>query len=95
MKIGDKTYNPSRPDDLDEQLIASTGINAAETARNLAGHPIASQVAAAVRPFLPKSAPSVPELASAIAADDLDRIRGEVVELYAAKVPAAAPAKAS
>lgn len=93
MKIGDKTYTPARPDDLDDQLVASTGCNAKETADRLNGSPIAGQVAAALRPFLPKSAPSVPELASAITADDLSRIRGEVAELYAAKAPAA-PAKA-
>jgi hypothetical protein len=93
MKIGDKTYNTSRPDDLEDQL-ANSGSNAAEMARNMAGHPIASQIATALRPFLPKSAPSVPELASAIAADDIDRIRGEVADLYAQKPAPAAPAKA-
>jgi hypothetical protein len=90
IKIGGQSYATRRPTDLDAQLVGATGLNASEHARVIAGDPLASQVATAVRPFLGKDAPSVPELASAIAADDFDRIRGEVVALYGE--PAEAPA---
>lgn len=93
MKIGDKDFKTARPDNLDDQLVAPTGCNAAEIAQHLGGTPLANLIAAAVRPFLPDGAPSVPELAAAIGADGYDAALAQARALYAAKEPA--PTKGS
>lgn len=93
MKIGDKTYAVKRPDDLETQLAETTAQGVEEVRRSMTGgSPIASQIAGALRPCLPKDAPSVPELASAIAGDDIGRIQGEVAKLYAEPAPSKASA---
>jgi hypothetical protein len=90
MKIGDKDYRTSRPDNLDAQLVSTLGLSAAEVAQQLAGAPMPHVVAAALRPCLPKDAPSIPEIASAISGDGYDDALTEARKLYAAPAPAAA-----
>jgi hypothetical protein len=94
IKIGDKSYSTRKPGDLDAALLATTGCNAAETARILAGYPTAGHIAAALRPFLAEDTPSNPELAQAIADDGPDVLIA-VRKLYAdaAAPPAAEPEK--
>ncbi len=86
IEIDGVRYATKRPDDLDAQLIAATGCSSAEIEHLLVSG--ADRVAAAVRPFLPKDAPTIVELANAIAGDPaaVEQIR----TLYAN--PPAAPA---
>ncbi|HEY1605622.1 MAG TPA: hypothetical protein VGF77_08475 [Allosphingosinicella sp.] len=93
LKIGDKSFSTSKPDDLDGQLLASAGCNAGEMAGMLAGAPLASTVAQAARPFLGKDAPDVPALADAIDRAGIEQVRRDVLALYSS--PAAAPASVS
>ena len=94
MKIGEKTYSSSRkPTDLDEKLIAATGVNAREMAAILAGTPLAGQVAQALLPFLPeKDRPFVSVLASEIAAAGVAVVAREVAKLYTDDPATTAPA---
>jgi len=68
IKIGDQDYRTSRPKDLSDKL-AAYGLSEAEVGHQLRGDPSPDLIARAIKPFLPADAPSVPELASAIAAD--------------------------
>lgn len=86
IEIDGVRYATKRPDDLDAQLVATTGCNSAEIEQLLVSG--ADRVAAAVRPFLPENAPTIVELANAIAGD-ADAI-GQIRALYAN--PPAAPA---
>lgn len=63
INIAGEKFSTRRPSDLDGALIAATGCNAAENFAIVGGFPLPSKIAAAVRPFLPDDAPSVPELA--------------------------------
>lgn len=89
--VGDKSFKTRKPADLDAALLETTGCDAAETARHLAGYPLAGHVAAALRPFLPDNAPSVPELALAIPVGD-DAFIADVRGLYADTVVTGEPA---
>lgn len=92
IKIGKTSYTTRKPADLDAALLETTGCNAAEAARHLAGWPAPGRIASALRPFLPDDAPATPELAAAIAvADDGPEILVAVKKLYVDK---AAPAPA-
>jgi hypothetical protein len=83
MKIGDSSYSPRRPRDLDAQLIASTGLDAADMASLLAGTPLAGHVAQALIPFLPeKDRPDALALAEAIAADGVAGVAAQVRAMY-------------
>jgi hypothetical protein len=86
MKIGTRTFAVAdRPGDLDAQLVASTGCNAAEIAGMLAEGAIAGLVANALLPFLAEQdRPAVPELAALIAGEDLAGVTRQVAALYAA-----------
>jgi hypothetical protein len=90
IKIGGRTLSTRRPKDLDAALEASTGCNAVEIARILAGYPNAGQVAAALQPFLPDDAPSGTDLASEIASGDLAVTVTDVRKLYAVEAAAVA-----
>lgn len=85
ITIGGKAYRTRKPSDLDKVLLGTTGCSAAEIASHLGGWPSAGRVASALHPFLPDDAPSVPELAQAIAAsEDGPEILASVKKLYAA-----------
>ena len=81
IKVGERSISTRKPQDLDAALSAGPGCNAAEMARMLAGHPTAGHVATALRPFLPESEVSIPELASEIAAH-MDDVLPAVRKLY-------------
>ena len=72
LQISGKAFTTRKPSNLDALLLDTTGCDAAETARHLAGYPSAGRVAAALHPFLPNEAPSVTELAHAIPVGDVD-----------------------
>lgn len=82
IKIGDKSFRTRKPSDLDGALLATTGCNAVETAKHLAGWPTPGRIASALRPFLPEDAPSVPDLAQDIAGDEGPEILVAVKKLY-------------
>lgn len=85
IKIGDKSLTTRRPDDLDAQLRADTGHDAAEIGRALSGEPLAGTVARALLPFLAADGrPSAPELAAEIAAAGTAGVARQVAALYAA-----------
>lgn len=83
IKIGAAEYSAARPKDLDEQLIAVLGLSAAEVAEQLAGDPLLSSVARALRPFLGADAPSAGEVAAAIDPGSRPRVLRQVRQLYA------------
>lgn len=90
IKVDKKSFTTRKPSNLDAVLLDTTGCDAAETARHLAGYPSAGRVAAALRPFLPSDAPSVAELAHAIPVGDVE-FMAAVRGLYAnVSEPAAA-----
>lgn len=91
IKVGETSFKTRKPADLDAALLETTGCDAAETARHLAGYPLAGHVAAALRPFLPDNAPSIPELALAIPVGD-DAFIADVRGLYADTVVTVDPA---
>ena len=92
IKIGDKSFKTRKPSDLDAALISTTGCNAVETVRHLAGWPTAGRIASALRPFLPEDGPSTPELATDIAAaEDGPELLVSVKKLYADATKASAP----
>lgn len=82
IKIGAKTLAIRTPADLDDRLVAMTGCTADEIRGQLreGGHP--RHVATALYPFLGEDAPSVGELASLIANEDMNEVRGNVLALY-------------
>jgi len=84
ITIGETEYAVLKPDDLERQLRASSGIGIDETRVLLSGHPFASMVARALIPFL-EDPPSMPDLANAIAGSEeiLDQVRA----LYALPKP--------
>lgn len=82
IQIGDRTFSIRTPKDLDDQLIAATGCNAAEHAAMLGGTPLASQLAKALHPFLAEDAPSVPELAMMIAEAGYEALVQPVRDLF-------------
>lgn len=84
LKIGKASHAIARPHDLEQQLIAASGLNAAETARFLRGNPQAHHVARALRPFLGDSAPDMAALAQTIAGHGVAAIAVEVAELLEA-----------
>lgn len=67
IKIGEREFATRRPKDLDEQLVKSTGCNAAELAGILQSTP--DLAARALVPFLHDDQVSSAELANLIAAD--------------------------
>jgi hypothetical protein len=79
IKINGTSLPTSKPQDLDEQLVASTGHGVHEVHALLSGGP--GLAARALAPFLGKDAPALNELASDIAADP-DAI-GAIAKLYA------------
>ncbi|WP_010218936.1 hypothetical protein [Sphingomonas sp. PAMC 26621] len=79
IKINGNSLPTSKPQDLDEQLIASTGHGVREVHALLGGGP--GLAARALAPFLGKDAPALNELACDIAADP-DSI-GAIAKLYA------------
>lgn len=94
IKIGEKSFKTRKPSDLDVALLTTTGCNAVEAAKHLAGWPSPGRIASALRPFLPEDAPSVPELAQDIAgADNGPEVLIAVKKLYVDAVSAtSAPA---
>jgi hypothetical protein len=88
IKIGEKTLATRRPADLDAQLVAATGCTAAEQVNMLGLRSTPFQVARALRPFLDKEAPPVPELAQMIEGADLVQVRADTVALLSAAAPA-------
>lgn len=70
IKIGDKSFKTRKPQDLDAVLLATTGCNAVEAAKQLGGWPSPGRIASALRPYLPDDAPSTPEIAQMIASAD-------------------------
>lgn len=84
MTIGGASYALRQPRDLDADLLASTGCDAAEAAKHLAGWPSPNRIASALRPFLSDDAPCIPALAQEIAdADDGPEVLIGVKQLYA------------
>jgi len=67
ITIGTLALTPRRADDLDAQLVAATGCNAAEIDMLLSAGP--DRAARALLPFLGDDAPPVGTLAAAIARD--------------------------
>jgi len=94
MRIGKLTLQLARPDDLDEQLLESTGCSAEEIRGHLAGPCPAGAVAAALLPFVQGERPVRHTLAEAIAAADIADVRRRVLALYGA-APTARKGRAS
>ena len=92
MKIGDLTLKTTKPDKLDDQLIALAGISATEMQAELVGVPLASTVASAIMPFVSGTL-TRPELADAIAAVGVETVLPDVRALYE-KAPDATQTKA-
>ena len=82
MKIGSLQLKVARPANLDEQLIALTGCNAAEIAGHLHGPSLAGSIAAALLPFITGEKPERHTLATQIAKEGVDKIRLQVLALY-------------
>lgn len=85
IKIGKASYATNRPDDLEQQLIAASGLSAAETAQLLRGHPQAHHVARALRPLLGDRAPDMIVLARDIAMHGVTEIAAKVAVLLDAE----------
>lgn len=87
LKIGTATFATRRPADLDAQLVAATGCASAEIEHLLVSGP--DRVAAAALPFIVKDAPSLIELAGAIAADPaaIEQVRALYANLPDAPAP--------
>src|SRR3546814_19412320 len=81
IKIGKASYATNRPDGLEQQLIAASGLSAAETAQLLRGHPQAHHVARALRPLLGDKAPEMVVLARDIAEHGVTEIAAKVAAL--------------
>lgn len=92
MKIGQVEYRLARPHDLDEQLIALTGCNAAEICAQLRSPAIPSSLANALLPYITGDKPDRHELAERIAKAGADDVRAKVLALYE-KAPEAAAAQ--
>lgn len=88
MKIGEKSYTPRKPANLDERLIEATGCNAAEMARILGASPLAGTVANALLPFLPeKDRPTLASLAREIRAAGIVTVAADVRKLFGEIAP--------
>lgn len=87
LKIGTATFATRRPTDLDAQLVNATGCSSAEIDHLLASGP--DRVAAAALPFILKDAPSLVDLARAIAADPaaIEQVRALYANLPDAPAP--------
>lgn len=93
IKIGGAEFAASRPKDLNEQLIASTGCDAGEIGGMIAGRPLADLVGRALAPFIPADGrPDPVALADMIGAAGVADVAAQVAGLYAADAPAAEPA---
>ncbi len=94
ITIGGQSLATTRPDDLDAQLVAATGCNAAEMAAIVSGPRVgAVMVARALAPFLAADAPRGGELAAEIALDDPSIVGREVAKLL--REPAAVSVQAA
>jgi hypothetical protein len=89
LKIGtlELALLASRPDDLDAQLIASTGCSSAEIETLLSAGP--DRIARAALPFLAEGAPDHATIARAVVGN-IDAARDTVRALYAAPAEPAA-----
>ena len=70
ITIGGQSLATNRPSDLDAQLLASTGCNAAEHRAMLAKNGSPFQIARALKPMLVDDDRPVGELAAAIEGED-------------------------
>lgn len=95
MKIGSLTLRIERPDNLDGQLLASTGCSAAETRVHLQSHCLAGSVAAALLPFVAGDRPVRHTLAEAIAEAGVEPVRRRVLALYERELAGAGQAIAN
>lgn len=82
IDINGQSFRTSRPATLDDQLIATTGLNAAEVRSLLRGNPLAHHVARAVKPFLIADAPPIHELTTLIEREGVTAVALKVVALY-------------
>lgn len=81
------------PGDLDERLLATMGVTAAEMHRLLGGNCIAGTLAKALAPLVPGLAVRTPELAGIIAKHGIADVRAELREIYAKASGAGSKAK--
>lgn len=95
MKIGSLNLRIARPDNLDEQLLESTGCSAAETRVHLQSHCLPGSLAAALLPFIDGDKPVRHTLAEAIAAEGAERVRQQVLKLYERTPGGAGPTTAN
>ena len=88
MKIGTATYQVKRPNDLDAQLLASTGCSPAELSQILGASPIAGTVAQVLLPFLPeKERPDLATLARQISEAGIVEVAAAVRALLGDAAP--------
>lgn len=92
ITIGKQKLPTRRPADLDDQLIAATGHNAAETAAHLRRGGTAFQVARSLAPLL-ADAPAIGDLSATISEDDLPEWRRQVADLLDQPATAKEPAR--
>src|SRR3546814_20287187 len=78
IKIGKASYATNRPNGLEQQLIAASGLSAAETAQLLRGHQQAHHVARALRPLLGDKAPEMVVMDRDIAEHGVNEIAAKV-----------------
>ena len=84
ITIGGQSLATTRPADLDEKLVATTGCTAAEHRAILAKNGTPFQIARALKPMLADDQRSVGDLATAIGAEDkVFAVRLAVVALLA------------
>jgi len=88
ITIAGTPLKTSKPKDLDEQLVKSTGCSSSEIATILAAGP--DRAARALRPFLEPDTLPGGELGSAIASDS--NAVSEIGKLYAGLAATSAPA---
>jgi len=88
IQIGKREFATRRPQNLDVQLVETTGCTAAEHVDILGVRATPYQVARALRPFLDKEAPAVSDLATLIGDADLVQVRTDTVALLQAAAPA-------
>ncbi|MEH3107151.1 MAG: hypothetical protein PGN09_07675 [Sphingomonas fennica] len=69
LKIGDTEFATKAPKDRDERVLAATGHSVEELRTGIMARMLSGTVAAVLHIHLPDDAPSVAELATAIAAD--------------------------
>lgn len=68
IRIGAKSYDTARPDNLADELASGLGLGVDETRQFLSDRPSASLVARALAPFLDDPRPATADLAREIAA---------------------------